>query len=426
MARAEFQCAECGKDVPVVGRNRADADRLAAWHAKQGHICADCEAKHRAEENAKAAEANAQAGLPALSGSDKQVSWAETIRATMLADLQGLRPLVLIATKAIAANDDLDEAEQQIRTIINTLDGRARNLYPHWTAELAHEITTIERLDALQAVISKQQKAAWWIDHRDVRFDRIAASMRDAIDAEFQVETTSPEVSQMAAEAAESAIIRPVGQLKSEIVTEVRLVGKTIKVSFPAKREDFRNTVKALGFTWNGLDAWTRTLDFRAGEPEDRVAEVGHRLVAAGFAVVIHDETARAPAIDGSFKPEQTRWITKGSVAPYDGWSKITWRRPDDLYEAARSLPGARYKDGAVFVPPGAIEAVFEFSQRYGFSMSESPLALLEAHRAALAGGAVITDIKDRPVSVTTSAAGKPQRLEVPDFVEVDDDLKDA
>ncbi len=85
MAKATFNCAECGASVTIVGRNRSEADRKAKWHEAQGHICQECENKRRAEENDKAALANKELGLPALTGSEKQTAWAETIRNDTLA-----------------------------------------------------------------------------------------------------------------------------------------------------------------------------------------------------------------------------------------------------------------------------------------------------------------------------------------------------
>jgi hypothetical protein len=58
---------------PINGR-----ESRAAWLEKQP--CMDCK---RAAENAAAKEANA--GLPALEGNEKQIAWAESIRAKKIA-----------------------------------------------------------------------------------------------------------------------------------------------------------------------------------------------------------------------------------------------------------------------------------------------------------------------------------------------------
>ncbi len=50
--------------------------------------CKDCQ---RAEANAKATSKNQEAGLPALEGSEKQISWAESLRAKRVKQLASLR-----------------------------------------------------------------------------------------------------------------------------------------------------------------------------------------------------------------------------------------------------------------------------------------------------------------------------------------------
>jgi len=74
----------CGhaSEVSLYGK-QAERDRKLAWMATQP--CRECEAaarkaRHEAE-NAAAAATNIEAGLPALIGSEKQIAWAESIRA---------------------------------------------------------------------------------------------------------------------------------------------------------------------------------------------------------------------------------------------------------------------------------------------------------------------------------------------------------
>jgi hypothetical protein len=147
--------------------------------------------------------------------------------------------------------------------------------------------------------------------------------------------------------------------------------------------------------------------------------------VAAGFVVRLHDTAAREKAISGQFEPEQTRWVLKIESGKPAGRLLIKWWRADDLYAVARSLPGARYVSPHVVVPAGAIEAVAEFADRYGFAMSTSVNDMLEAHRAALAAGAVVTSIVDRPVAVRDDYDGTPKKIAAPVNADIDDDLRD-
>lgn len=81
MAKTTFKYI-CGHDGSAIGRNRRDADYQAFRLAQQ-----DCWECRKAAETAAAAEAAQAHGLPALTGSPKQIAWAETIRHRVLARL---------------------------------------------------------------------------------------------------------------------------------------------------------------------------------------------------------------------------------------------------------------------------------------------------------------------------------------------------
>lgn len=73
--------------VELYGKH-SDRDNKIAWMEREG-ICPECYKRQqqakRAAETAAAKEANV--GLPTLEGSEKQIAWAETIRAKFAAEL---------------------------------------------------------------------------------------------------------------------------------------------------------------------------------------------------------------------------------------------------------------------------------------------------------------------------------------------------
>ncbi len=112
-----------------------DRGHKATWLATT--LCSDC---YRAEQqasreaaNTAAAEANTEAGLPALQGSEKQVAWAESIRA-----------------KAI----------QQIEEVLAAIES-------HRSEISADQATELDRLQSDFRAIRQNACAAWWIDRRD-------------------------------------------------------------------------------------------------------------------------------------------------------------------------------------------------------------------------------------------------------------------
>jgi hypothetical protein len=90
MARSRFQYT-CGHDGEAHGRNRRDADSRAAYYAKDE--CWDCRNAIRAKAAAEAAQAMA---LPPLTGTPKQISWAEQIRVKALVTWDMTRADILV------------------------------------------------------------------------------------------------------------------------------------------------------------------------------------------------------------------------------------------------------------------------------------------------------------------------------------------
>lgn len=64
-----------------------DRERKLAWEAKG--VCSDCYRQQRIakeQEEAKKFEQNNAGSLPTLTGSEKQIAWAQSIRAKLLND----------------------------------------------------------------------------------------------------------------------------------------------------------------------------------------------------------------------------------------------------------------------------------------------------------------------------------------------------
>ena len=88
MANAFYPCADCGTSVEVLGHDPYAVRRQADRYATKGGRCRTCfAAVKKAESDAALAAATAELAdltiLP-LDGSERQVAWAETIRADKL------------------------------------------------------------------------------------------------------------------------------------------------------------------------------------------------------------------------------------------------------------------------------------------------------------------------------------------------------
>ena len=85
-ATATCTCKHCGKTFEKITTkaNRREADRWEEWAKTYFDECESCfkarMAQEREAENAAAAEKSAENGWAVLTGSEKQVAWANTLR----------------------------------------------------------------------------------------------------------------------------------------------------------------------------------------------------------------------------------------------------------------------------------------------------------------------------------------------------------
>lgn len=175
-------------------------------------------------------------------------------------------------------------------------------------------------------------------------------------------------------------IIRP-QQLVCETIARISVTGQVVAVQFPEKRDDFREVVKAYGCQWE-RPRWERVIDDLAGDPADRAAELGHRLLAAGFCVVLPSATIQQMAISGSYEPECRRWVLAGGRGQYKNHFILRWRYSEDCYAAASRISGSRYVKPDVVVPPEHVEEVLDFAAIERFRLTEAAQALAEQARA--------------------------------------------
>jgi len=149
----------CGhtETIQIYGTNsHGERERRAKW--EENKLCADCYQKElqkkRAEENSKSAQSAQEAGLPKLTGSDKQISWAESIRDKFKFDIPASKEL-----------PGLSEYTQQFRNVVESL--RDRN--------------------------KKKTEARWWIDNRDKMqgssVSKIAQNMTSKVVKDGKTET---------------------------------------------------------------------------------------------------------------------------------------------------------------------------------------------------------------------------------------------
>jgi hypothetical protein len=248
MAKSYVSCQQCKTTVSLkTSRNRRDADRYAKYLESNGFLCKECLEKHHEKENEKAGILNKQAGFPDLFGTEKQISWAESIR--------------------------------------NNYWNVFHEKYNHLDDSVFFEI----------------DRASWWIDGRHTRLEDLISM--------FEKSQLKEEDSPVIHGAKEEATIRP-QKTVTNTVAEIRVISPIIHIYFPERRDDFRLCMHDLHYKWNTNNkCWERELTVRSGRIDDRAAEAVNAILLLGIAVCIMDDSIRERGIRGDFEHEKRQWI---------------------------------------------------------------------------------------------------------------------
>lgn len=339
-ARAICTCTHCGAtfEVEAVKGNRRDADSWEAWAVEHYDTCPACELSIRREAAAETAKKAAEEGLPQLTGSEKQVMWALSLREAKL-----------------------EEVSQYV-------------------AKTKFKPEDMEIVNACAALVAQQTKASWWIDNRRTSPLRLLNDMYPT--AKEQLEENKPEATAAKAEA--TMMPEEVSHATvSVVVAEDAVTAKT------PKDEDFRQIVKSLGFFWDAdSTSWRKDISAFTGSATERAAELINHLLRAGFPVECFDEDARKRAVSADFAPECKRWITKIASGPHCGMLAIDIPSEDrqKLYDAARAIsPKAIYRNGSVLVPVHLCDLVEDFASLYGYQLSKKTKETIAEYRNQLA-----------------------------------------
>jgi hypothetical protein len=340
------QACGCEIVVQLYGPNR-DRERKIEWY--ESLTCTDCQ-------NKEAAAQNQEAGLQQLTGTEKQIAWAESIRAAKL-DIVG-------------------------RIISGQMQGYDVGM--HWGYESRRTMPLDhEHRDYALALLREQSSAKFWIENRDKRIGDLLTEMVTANPPE---QPAPPEVAEAEQDAKAEALLSP-AQPVSGTPAEIAAADNKITIKYPIKNRDFWEIVKpGLGYSWTG-NCWQFTVGVTDGEVVDRIAEAGHRLLAAGFPVIIWNDRARGLAVSGEYAPRHSRWITKSKET---GRFCIRWGRKEDFYAEAKKIASAKYEKPYVTALASEFEEVLDFAEINDFRLSPGAQELVAEQQAIRAAGAVV------------------------------------
>lgn len=282
-----------------------------------------------AKQNAESAAKSAELELPELTGSEKQVAWANTIRLEIL--------------------EKLEELAKHVRNE----EGKA--IFMEYVEYVA-----------------SQTEARWFIDARNygTTYWKSAVNVWAAKRAEEKKSEAENEQEQEALEETKEVIApeeaTKVGVAELEVVVGDKSTMMTAKY---VKDDDFIGICKSLGFKWStSHSVWARKATEHNGGL-DRLVELGHKLLAKGFTIKA-DNRLTEKMRSADYKPECKRWV-KGGEGFYLDWERYT-KESDRLYTESKKIPTAHWSDGVMAVSPAAFREIRDFAELNGFCIDEA------------------------------------------------------
>ena len=322
-------------------------------------LCPECWEKKKIEDrekaNAAAAEKAKEMELPPLEGTEKQVAWANTLRQNMINKLTSVSEKI--------KSEEVKIFDREEMKIIDEADYKV--------------------LEIMQYIIVNKTKASWYIDNRHgVSYSKILKEMKSVEakreeDIPLDIDTEST--------------VRPEKPV-SEIPAEIKVLDNEV-IAVYERNDKFREIVKFLGYEWDG--AWKRTITETTGSAIDRAAELGNKLLNAGFPVKTINNEAREKAVNGTYELECKRWIYIRQKGDYKGWFAITWDGMDDrLYNASRRLSGSKWSKPSVVVRVRYFNEVAEFAELFGFRFTVAASDALKKAKAEIEAAAIVYPVK--------------------------------
>ncbi len=344
-------------------------------------LCPECWEKQkqadREKANKEAAEKAKEMELPELIGSEKQIAWANTLRQQLI--------------------ESIDKLGKKEMECIDSTEG--------------------EKIDVINFIIN-QTKASWFIDNRS---GLILHWIEDKL-TEIRTWKKSSEIEEIEKPIVQDIKVEATVFPENAITTvpvEIKVTDEKITATFE-KNDKFRELVKKIGYEW-GNGYWFRKITKFNGPAADRAAELGNKLLNAGFPILITDSIIREKAINGNYNPEQKRWITVRSQGEYSGWIAIWWEDDDQkIYNIARKLPSSKWSKPSVVVRVNHYQEVEEFADLYGFKLADSAQKAIEDFKENLKKVSVVNPAK---VNEESAPDGLKEILNSSD--EVLDDLRE-
>lgn len=349
-----FSCGHEGR-VNVIGPAK---DRQWKVDKRFSGMCDECYEKwlesEKERKNKEALEATKEMELPELTGTEKQIDWANTIRVELIKKIQN-------------KISEIIESQKLDYNLREYIEYNCKDVSPKKFISNIHE--------AFDFMLENKTEAKWYIDNRNSHSTLLVDLYVDMESLkEKQIENLERR------EIIKEGTISP-ENIKFDGVVEIIATKENIAAIYE-KNDTFMKIVRNLNLNWNGR--WERKLNELTGSHIDRAAELGNKLLNAGFTICILDEEIKDKAINGTYEQECERWIMYNTA---NKKLAIKWYDKNDyMYNAARKIKTSKWYSEykSVLVDVSHFEEVEEFAELYKCKFTNKALNFIEQYKEEL------------------------------------------
>lgn len=309
---------------------------------KFSKLCPNCKEKQKEDkqeqEYQEALSFEAAESLSKLSGSVNQVRWATVLRYKYL----------------IAVEEYVDAFAQKNAAGASTPESKKK---------------VADFIDKLYCYANVHNCATRWIENRFIGPERAIEEV-----FKFVPESDSVTADEDPKAVIDEATVYPEGCESKNIC---RISIKEGHVVLASDKDDrIIEIAHLMKMRWESGCGWRLDIFEYTGLAEDRAAELGNRLLRSGLPVCIIDNKVREMAVSGAYEPRCNRWIGTADTV-----FCILFERDDKLYNAATSLPRARWCDRCVQVKIQYFKEIEDFAELFDFRLTKNAQAALKLER---------------------------------------------
>ena len=323
-------------------------------------LCPVCEEERKAQEAIENAKKSKKMGLLELTGTERQVRWANELRLKVFDEIW---ELPTADDRGAWWRELMEKTWKYAKWKCKT--GYDIDIKEYYADDEGKECNYERLYSDMVDALAEETKASYWIEHRTNSMELI---MKEALD-----ELLSKKKTEIPKDVLMEGLVIP-EERRHEGRVIIDLVEERVEARYE-KNDDFRNLVKGYKFYWDpDKKCWYREMSAITGSREDRAAELGQALLGNGFSVYFPDPEIKEKALNKSYEPEYHRWIVKFD----ENFQIVVLSEDEEAYHNARQLPGARWKSKVgIVVPAMHYKAVRNFAEVFEFHFTPAAEKLM-------------------------------------------------